>query len=86
MCREYLKDLFYFKPTHIGYKTVTSKKKFLNYLNMEDFSAGIRYLTHLYLKKLCSLSIVTSRKMKKPIWLKHLTKCREVTRYLFEDI
>ena len=61
--QEYMKNLFYFQPSHIGFRPVTRSKRNLEILSIEEFSEVVRRLSKFYLKNVCCLSIVTSRKM-----------------------
>ena len=82
--KQLLINLCDYQPGHLGYTKITKNEKRLEILDMKEFSDCIRFLTRIYLLKLCPLSIVTSRKMRKEVWKQHLGKCRVVYNSLFK--
>ena len=69
--KEYLLDLCDYQPHHIAYRIVARYADQYSYFTMQELSQTIRKLIYIYLKDVCSLSIVTSKKMRVGIWRDH---------------
>jgi hypothetical protein len=76
--KEYLQNLCDYQPQHIAYRIVARHVDKLRFFSMEELSQTIRKLIYIYLKDVCSLSILTSKKMRVDIWRDHFEKARNI--------
>lgn len=69
--KEYLQNLCDYKPQHIAYRIVARNTDKLKYFSMDELSKAIKKLIYIYIKDVCTLSILTSKKMRVDIWKDH---------------
>jgi hypothetical protein len=69
--KEYLQNLCDYQPQHIAYRIVARNNEKLKYFSMDELGKTIRKVIYIYLKDICSLSILTSKKMRVDIWTDH---------------
>jgi len=76
--KEYLQNLCDYQPHHIAYRIVARNAEKLKYFSMDELSKTVRKLIFIFFKKVCALSILTSKKMVTDIWKDHFEKARNI--------